>query len=83
MEIVLALAVGAVCIISFVVGAKVGQKVVKGEDIRLPSINPMEHIAERRERKEAEREQDRVNTILANIERYDGTGKGQEDIPRG
>ncbi len=67
----------------FVIGARVGQKVVKGEEVKLPTINPMELHREREAKVEAKREQDRLATIMRNIEAYDGTANGQEDVPRG
>ena len=82
MEILLALVVGTLCIVCFFVGAKVGQTVSKGEPIELPEVNPMKAIQEHRERKAAEEEQSKLDTILRNVERYDGTGNGQEDVPR-
>ena len=72
-----------VCVCCFIIGAKVGQTVSKGEDIEMPIPNPMKAIREREARNEAEREQDRIDTILQNIDNYDGTGKGQKDVPRG
>ena len=80
MEILIILTVGILNIGCFFIGAKVGQKVVKGESIELPSINPMKAYREAQERKEAEREADRLDTILQNIEAYDGTGAGQKDV---
>ena len=80
-SILLALVVGTLCIACFFVGAKVGQTVSKGEPVELPEVNPMKLIQERREKKAAEEEQSRIDTILRNVERYDGTGLGQEDIP--
>ena len=71
---------GALCCICFLIGAKVGQKVSKGEAVELPSVNPIKAIRESKEHKEAEREQDKLETILRNIERYDGTARGQEDV---
>lgn len=71
---------GTLCCVCFIIGAKVGQKVSKGEAVELPSVNPIRAIKESREQKEAEMEQDKLDTILRNIERYDGTGKGQEDV---
>ena len=82
MEIALVLTVGAMCIICFAVGAKVGQKVVKGEDIQLPTINPLEAYREHEAKREQQKEQDKLNVILSNIESYDGTGIGQKDVPR-
>ena len=83
MEILLILTVGALNVACFFVGAKVGQKVSKGEPIEVKLPNPIEAIREREDKKEAEREQDRYNTIMRNIEAYDGTSNGQEEVPRG
>ena len=82
MEILLVLAVGTLCIVCFFVGAKVGQTVSKGETIETPTLNPMKLIQEHREKKAAEEEQSKIDTILRNVERYDGTSHGQEDVPR-
>ena len=65
----------------FLIGARVGQKVIKGEEIKV-TVNPMEAIKEREARKEAEYERDKFDTILRNIDNYDGTSWGQEDVPR-
>lgn len=81
MEILLALTVGTLCIVCFFIGAKVGQTVAKGEKIEIPSVNPMNAVREHRAKKEAEMEQDRLDTIMQNIEKYDGTSRGQEDVP--
>jgi hypothetical protein len=81
MEVLLLLVMGACNILCFMVGARVGQKVDKGEEVKLPSVNPLEAIREHQEKREAQREQDRMDTILRNIEGYDGTSFGQEDVP--
>lgn len=87
MEILLVLAVGTLCIVCFFVGAKVGQAVSNGERIETPELNPVKAFKEHQERKAAEiehdKEQSRIDTIMRNIEAYDGTSKGQEDVPRG
>jgi hypothetical protein len=87
MELLLILVSGAVNVACFIVGAKVGQYVSRGEEIKMPSVNPIKAEAERACRKEAEREAEReaarLDAILRNIENYDGTGIGQEDVPRG
>lgn len=81
---VLALAVFAIAnIFCFVIGAKVGQAVSKGETVEMPTVNPMEVIREHQNKREAEREQDRIDVIMSNIESYDGTGNGQRDVPKG
>jgi hypothetical protein len=42
----------------------------------------MKAYREREAKKEAQMEQDRIDTIMRNIEGYDGTSRGQEDVPR-
>ena len=64
----------------FIIGTNVGQKVNKGEDVELPSISPLKAVREHRERKVAEKEQSKIETIIQNIEKYDGTARGQEDV---
>ena len=81
MEIALVLTVGALCIVCFLTGAKVGQAVSKGETIETPTVNPMKLHRDHEAKKEAQMEQQRLDTIMRNIERYDGTSAGQEDIP--
>jgi hypothetical protein len=81
MEALLLLVMGATNILCFMVGARVGQKVEKGEEVKLPSVNPLEAIREHQEKKEAQREQDAMETILHNIEAYDGTSNGQKEVP--
>lgn len=81
MEILLVLTVGVMCIGCFLVGAKVGQTVSKGEEIELPTVNPLELYKEHEQKRAAQEEMDRLDTIMRNIERYDGTGRGQEDVP--
>lgn len=84
METVLLLLVcGAMNVACFIIGAKVGQAVSKGETIELPSFEPLKTREERAAKKEADLEAERLNAILRNVENYDGTGFGQEDVPRG
>jgi hypothetical protein len=82
MEILLALIVGALCIGCFLIGAKVGQTVSKGETLELPSVNPFETYRKHEAKKEAEKEAEKIDTIMRNIESYDGTGNNQEDVGR-
>lgn len=80
MEIILTLTVGVLCIACFFVGAKVGQTVARGEKIEAPSVDPIRAIRENIDRKEAKLRQDRIDTIMRNIENYDGTPHGQKDV---
>lgn len=72
--------VGILCIGCFRIGAQVGQKASNGETVELPSVNPLKAIREHQSRKAAEQEQSKIETIMQNIEKYDGTSRGQEDV---
>ena len=74
---------GVTNILCFVIGTRVGQKVSKGEEIKLPTVNPMEAYKEQRSKNQAERENNRMNTIMQNIENYNGSAMGQKDVPEG
>jgi hypothetical protein len=82
MEVLLLLVMGAINILCFLTGAKVGQAVSKGEPIETPTVNPVKAIKEHRARQEAEIEASRIESIMQNIENYDGTGFKQEDVPK-
>jgi hypothetical protein len=47
--------------------------------VELPS--PTKAVQEHREKKEAQMEQNRLETIMRNIESYDGTPYGQKEVP--
>lgn len=81
MEVSTILAMGFVCLACFLMGAKVGQAASKGEEIQMPSVNHIEAVKHRHSKKEAEMEKNRIDTILRNIDKYDGTEFGQEDVP--
>ena len=81
METILIIAVvGTLNVVCFFIGAKVGQAVSKGEKVEMPNLNPLKAIRENQARKGVEREEEKRKTLLRNIERYDGTSKGQEDV---
>ncbi len=67
-------------ILCFVIGAVVGQKVVKGESINL---DPIKAVREHKEKTEIRKAQERDEIILENMENYDGSSIGQRDVPRG
>ncbi len=75
---------GIAFIACFLTGVKVGQAVKKGKDIeiQLPTASPIETIKHHWAKKDAQKEQDRIDAIMQNIESYDGTSFGQKDIPR-
>lgn len=83
MEVLLIAVVGTLNIACFFIGAKVGQTVVKDKEIEMPEIkSPMKLYQEHQDKKEAEKEKNKLDVILQNIERYDGTANHQEDVPR-
>lgn len=77
--------VGMQNLICVIIGLKIGLALNKGESISLP--NPVkaykEHKANEEAKAEAEKEVDRISTILENIENFDGTGFKQKDVPWG
>lgn len=80
--IILIAAVGLMNVACFFIGARTAQKAAKGETI-IPA-NPVavhkEIREERRAREEAKQEAEKLDMILQNLERYDGTSAGQQDI---
>lgn len=86
MEILMLLVAGAINLLCFIVGARVGQMAARGEEIKtpsLPSVSPLESHRGREEARQAKIEQEKMEVILRNIEAYDGSWVGQEDVPRG
>ena len=82
MEIVYFLAMCLCNLACFLIGAKVGQQVSKGEKIEVPNLNPVEAVRDIKEKHEARQEEDRMATIMGNLEAYDGTSVGQKEVPR-
>ena len=83
MEVLTLAVFGAVNIFCFLLGAKVGQTVSKGETVVMPTVNPLEMVRQHRAKQKAVEELDKLDTIMRNIETYDGTSNGQKDVPRG
>ena len=68
-------------IVCFVIGARVGQKVVNKEPIKVMP-NPVQAIKEHQERTEYDKEQEKFKVMSENIDNYDGTPYGQKELPR-
>ena len=81
MEALMLAVMGLTNIACFLIGAKVGQTVIKGEKIETPVVNPLEAYRKHEAKKAAQEEQSRIDTIMQNIENYDGTDRGQKDVP--
>ena len=75
--IMLVFMTGSFCVISFLVGA--------GRNNARVNLNPIEAYKEHKSQKEQNEAYDlaqrQLETELRNIDRYDGTSIGQEDIP--
>ena len=80
--IILIISIGIMNILCFFIGAKVGQKVIKGETIEIPKIEPIKKIREYNENREVLWMQEKDRVINENIDNYNGTSLGQKDLPR-
>ena len=80
MEVLLIIAVSFMNICCFIIGVKTGQKTAKGQEIELPSLNPVKAVREAQARKELDREQTKQQLIMENLNNYDGTEYGQKDV---
>lgn len=72
---------GIFIILSYTLGLKNGQKLKNNEEIKIPEINPVKIVRNEIDAFEQRKKQDVYDTIMANIDNYDGTGLGQKDIP--
>lgn len=69
-------------LLSFVIGAIIGQRVGNGKQLSLNPVKTIkEDIKESRTKKQEDLKTRQLQTNLANIENYDGTGLGQKQIP--
>ena len=70
-------------LLCFFLGTKIVQKVIRNENLEIPRIeSPVKKIEEHKEKKELEKEIEKNNIILENIDNYDGTPIGQKELPR-
>ena len=72
---------GIFIIFAYTLGLKNGQKLKNDEEIKIPEINPIKIVRNEIETFEQKKKQDAYDTMMANIDNYDGTGLGQKDIP--
>lgn len=80
MWVILFIAVCLSNIVCYTLGAVTVQRAKRGEDIRFP--DPVKKVREIKETREQRREQEAIDTMLYNIDAYDGTGAGQKEIRR-
>lgn len=68
-------------ILCFLIGAKIGQKTIKGEDIKINPIKAIkEDIEEAKISKEIELQNEEFKKELENIDNYDGTSVNQKEL---
>ncbi len=72
---------GVFIILAYTLGLKNGQKLKNNEEIKIPEINPVKIVRNEIETFEQKKKQYAYDTMMANIDNYDGTGLGQKDIP--
>jgi len=78
--IILVMLMGVMNLLAFLIGARVGQKVVNKEPIELPTVNPITLYKEHKDKEEMNKEQEKLNTMLDNINNYDGSSANQKEI---
>ena len=78
--ILFALLVGVLMIFAFFIGARTAQKADRGEEIKVPSINPMEIYKRHEEQRETKEKQEELETNMYNINNYTGDATGQKDF---
>lgn len=70
-------------LLSFIIGAKIGQVSIKGRDIKINPIKAIkEDIRENKIAKADNLKKRQIDVMLQNIDKYDGTSLGQKEIPR-
>lgn len=79
--LILMLVISSASIISFTIGAKIGQKVVHDEPIRINPVKEIKEVVEEsKNKKEIEEEERKMQIILDNIDNYDGTSLKQKEV---
>ena len=62
-------------------GLKNGQRISKNKEVIMPNINPVKVVTEEIEKHEEKKKQQAYEIMMSNIDNYDGTGLGQQEIP--
>lgn len=70
-------------LISLIVGVKIGYQAARGRDINLNPVKAIKNeIRENKETKAEMLKKKKINTMLSNIDKFNGSGLGQEKIPK-
>lgn len=79
--IILCTIFGVFILVAYSLGLKNGQRLSKNEEVVMPNVNPIKVINEEIEKHEEKKKQQAYEIMMSNIDNYDGTGLGQQDIP--
>ena len=79
--IILCTIFGVFILVAYSLGLKNGQRISKNEEVVIPNINPVKVVTEEIEKHEEKKKQQAYEIMMSNIDNYDGTGLGQQDIP--
>lgn len=79
--IILVIVINIMNILCLFFGVKVGYSVSLGKNIELPKINPVKKIKQELNDFERRKEEEKLKVIMTNIDNYDGTSNGQQEIP--
>lgn len=79
--IILCTIFGVLILVAYSLGLKNGQRLSKNEEVVMPQVNPVKVVTEEIEKHEEKKKQQAYEIMMSNIDNYDGTGLGQQDIP--
>lgn len=79
--IILCTIFGVFILVAYSLGLKNGQRISKNKEVIMPNINPVKVVTEEIEKHEEKKKQQAYEIMMSNIDNYDGTGLGQQEIP--
>ena len=79
--IILCTIFGVFILISYTLGLRNGQKISNNKEIESPVVNPIKEVSKELKKFHTDKEQKKLNTIMENIDNYNGTAIGQKDLP--
>ena len=79
--IILCTIFGVFILVAYSLGLKNGQMISKNEEVIMPNINPVKVVSEEIQKHEEKKKQQAYEIMMSNIDNYDGTGLGQQEIP--
>lgn len=75
---ILAVLTPILSVFCFIKGYNIGARETNKPEVKLET--PMQKIERAKENKKAAEKRSRLNTLLENIENYDGSSKGQKEL---